>query len=380
MHLDTTAAQTAARDDTGQLERMLGGLAVTHSIYAAAKLGIADLLDAGPRTNEELAALTEVDPPSLYRLMRALASVGVFTETTPATFALTPMAERLRTGVPDSLRAWAVVTGEIVARSFGELMHSLHTGQPAFESVFEMPVFEYLEAHPETAAVFDSHQAQGGRAIHAAVARSVDFHATETIIDLGGGNGSLAGAILERNPGLRAVIFDLPHVIGRARGAADPAPTSRCKFVAGSFFEHLPPGADVYLLSRVLHDWADDQATAILSNCRRAMRSDARLLVIERIVPAGDEPHESKFMDLNMLVIAGGRERTEHEYRALLDRSGLQLDRVIDTGTAASVLEASIAKQEQPTPPRRRTPSVPSTRTRRTSTRRSRRGPPRTST
>jgi len=139
-------------------------------------------------------------------------------------------------------------------------------------------------------------------------------------------------------------------VIERARAAADPALKSRCEFVAGSFFDNVPPDGDAYLLSRVLHDWDDDQAAAILSNCRRAMRADARLLVIERIVPPGDEPHESKFMDLNMLVIAGGRERSEPEYRALLERSGLQLDTVIDTGTAVSVLEATSAEQEQPEP------------------------------
>jgi ubiquinone/menaquinone biosynthesis C-methylase UbiE len=345
MHLEDTPALAAAYDDTGRLERMLGGFAVTHSIYAAAKLGIADLLAAGPRTTEELAGLAGVHAPSLYRLLRALASVGVFTETAPATFALTPTAERLRTNVPDSLRAWAIVTAEIVARSWDDLMHSLQTGQPAFESVFGMPVFEYFQTHPETAAAFDHHQAQGGRALHAAVARSVEFGANDTVIDLGGGNGSLAGAILERHPELRAVIFDRPHVIERARAAANPALDNRCEFIAGSFFEHIPPGAGAYLLSRVLHDWDDDQAATILDNCRRAMRTDARLLVIERLVPPGDEPHESKFMDLNMLLIAGGRERTEHEYRALLERSGLRLDRVIDTGTAVSVLEATPTKQ-----------------------------------
>jgi ubiquinone/menaquinone biosynthesis C-methylase UbiE len=348
MHSNSTTALAAAHDDTGRLEQMLGGFAVTQSICAAAKLGIADLLDAGPRTTEELAALTGVDAPSLYRLLRALASVGVFTETAPRTFALTTMAERLRTDAPDSLREWAIVIGELGTRSFGELMHSLHTGQPAFESVFGMPIFEYLEAHPETAAVFDGHQSQGGRALHAAVARSLDFDANEMLVDLGGGNGSLAAAILERHPELRAVIFDLPHVIERAQATADTDPNSRCEFVAGSFFEHVPPGADAYLLSRVLHDWDDDQAASILDNCRRAMRDDARLLVIERVVPPGDEPHESKFMDLNMLVMAGGRERTESEYRALLERSGLRLDRIIDTGTAVSVLEATPAKQEQP--------------------------------
>ena len=344
MHVDSASALADMNDDTGQLEQLLGGFAITHSIYAAAKLGIADLLDDGPRTNRELARLAGVHAPSLYRLLRALASVGVFTETSPATFALTPAAQRLRTDAPDSLRAWAIVTGELVAPSWGGLMYSLQGGQPAFESVFAMPIFEYLEAHPETAALFDSHQAQGGRTLHAAVARSLDFEPDQTIIDVGGGNGSLTVAILEQHPELRTAIFDLPHVIERAQAAADPALHGRCEFLAGSFFEHVPPGADAYLLSRVLHDWDDDQAAAILDGCRRAMGTDARLLVIERIVPPGDQPHQSKFMDLNMLVVVGGRERSEPEYRALLERSGLQLDRVIDTGTAISVLEAIPAK------------------------------------
>lgn len=345
MHMQRTAALAAEHDDTGWLERMFAGFAMTHSIYAAAKLGIADLLDAGPRAVEELAGLAGVHATSLNRLLRALASAGVFTETAPGTFALTPRAERLRTGAPDSLRDWAIVTGEITAPSWGGLMHSLRTGRPAFESLSGMPLFSYFEAHPEIAAAFDGHQAQGGRALHAAVARALDFDANETIIDLGGGNGSLVAAILERHPELHAAIFDLPYLIERAQAAADRALDGRCEFIAGSFFEHVPPGADAYLLSRVLHDWDDDEAAAILDNCRRAMDTDARLLVIERIVPPGDEPHESKFMDLNMLLIAGGRERTEREYQALLERSGLQLDRVIDTGTAISVLETTAAKR-----------------------------------
>jgi hypothetical protein len=326
-------------ENTGQLEQMLSGIATAQSIYAAAKLGIADLLADGPLTAEELARLAGVDASSLYRLLRALASLGVFTETAPATFALTSTAERLKTDVPDSLRALAIFTGEIGARCWGELMHSLRTGEPTVESVLGMPIFEYFEAHPDDAAVFDRSQAQGGLALHAAVATSCDFDAIDTIVDLGGGNGSLVAAILKRHPDIRAVIFDLPHVIERARAAAQPSSSTRCEYVGGSFFDSVPPGADAYLLSRALHDWDDDDAVTILTNCRRAMRGDARLLVIERLVPPGNEPHDSKFMDLNMLVMTGGRERTEHEYRALFERSGLRLDRIIDTGSAVSVLE-----------------------------------------
>jgi hypothetical protein len=319
---------------------MLSGVALTHSIYAAARLGIADLLADGPRATEELASLTAVDPQSLYRLLRALASVGVFTEIAPATFALTSIAERLKTDAPDSLRAWAIFTGEITVPCWGELMHSLRTGHPAFESVFGRSVFEHLKTHPADAAVFDHHQAQGGLALHAAVATSYDFSAIQTIVDVGGGNGSLVAAILKRHPGVRAAIFDLPHVIERARAAAHPTLNSRCDYIGGSFFDTIPPGADAYLLSRVLHDWDDDRAATILTNCRRAMHAGARLLVMERIVPHGNEPHESKFMDLNMLIITGGRERTEHDYRALLERSGLRLTQITATQSEVSVVEA----------------------------------------
>jgi O-methyltransferase domain/Dimerisation domain len=338
----TAPTQVPTQRATGhQLEQMLAGVAMTHSIYAAAKLGIADLLTDGPRNTEELASLAAVDPPSLYRLLRALASVGVFTEIAPATFALTSIAERLKTDAPDSLRAWAIFTGEIAVRCWGELMHSLRTGHPAFESVFGRSIFEHLEAHPDDAAVFDHHQAQGGLALHAAVAAAYDFGAIHTIVDVGGGNGSLAAAILKRHPDVRAAIFDLPHVIERARAAAAAHPTqsSRCDYIGGSFFDCIPPGADAYMLSRVLHDWDDNRAATILTNCRRAMHAGARLLVIERIVPHGNEPHESKFIDLNMLIITGGRERTEHEYRALFERSGLQLAQITDTRSQVSVLE-----------------------------------------
>jgi O-methyltransferase domain len=348
MNADTRTAptQAPAQCAAGRLEQMLAGVATTHSIYAVAKLGIADLLAGGPRTTEELASLAAVDSLSLYRLLRALASVGVFAEIAPATFALTSIAERLKTDAPDSLRAWAIFTGEIAVPCWGGLMHSLRTGHPAFESVFGRSVFEYLEAHPDTAAVFDHHQAQGGLALHAAVAAAYDFGAIGTIIDVGGGNGSLVAAILKRHPGVRATIFDLPHVIERARAAAHPTLNSRCNYIGGSFFDTIPPGADAYLLSRVLHDWDDDRAGTILTNCRRAMRAGVRLLVIERIVPHGNQPHESKFMDLNMLITTGGRERTEHQYRALFERSGLRLDQITHTRSEVSVLE--VIREEDP--------------------------------
>lgn len=317
------------------IEQLLGGHAATMSLCAAAQLGIADRLASGPLGAGELAASAGVDASALYRLLRALASLGVFTEPEPGTFALTPAAERLRTGAPDSLLDAVRFTSEVSIPAWGELMHSLETGEPAFERVFGAPVFDYLQTHPDAAATFDHSQAQGGRALHAAVAAACDFAAGETIVDIGGGTGALVAAVLERNPEVLATIFDLPHVVERARAA----PSRGCDHVAGSFFDAVPPGADTYLISRVIHDWDDADATAILANCRRAMRGDARLLVVERIVPPGDEPHASKLMDLNMLVIAGGRERTTAEYRALLTDAGLRLARIIDTGTAVSVLE-----------------------------------------
>jgi hypothetical protein len=312
---------------------MINGSWVSQCLYVAAKLGLADHLVDGAATSDELAAAVQVDPAALYRILRGLASVGVLSEVEHGTFALTPLGEYLRTDVSGSLRAYATLTGEVGFRCWAEVMHSVKTGRTAFEHVFGTDLYSYLAARPDVADLFQQGVAERGRELHAAVVQAVDFVGVGTIVDVGGGKGALLAAFLEANPGARGILFDLPDVVAHAE------PIDHCELVGGDFFEEVPPGGDVYVLSRVLHDWDDGWAAILLANCRRAMGDGGRLLVVSRVVSEGDSPHESKLNDLNMLVMSGGRERTEHEFRALLERAGFRLTRVIPTSSAASVVE-----------------------------------------
>jgi hypothetical protein len=322
-------AEQAAR---ARVVEMINGSWVSQCLYVAGKLGLADLVD-GAATSDELAAAVQVDPPALYRILRGLASVGVFSEVEHGTFALTPLGECLRTNVSGSLRAYATLTGEVGFRCWAEVMHSVKTGRPAFEHVFGTDLYSYLAVRPDIAELFEHGVAERGRELHAAVVEAVDFDGVGTIVDVGGGTGALLGAFLEANPGARGILFDLPDVVAQA------GPIDRCELVSGDFFEEVPVGGDVYVLSRVVHDWDDRRAAILLANCRRAMGDGGRLLVVSRVVPDGDGPHESKLNDLNMLVMRGGRERNEDEFRTLLERAGFRLARVIPTSSAVSVVE-----------------------------------------
>jgi len=324
--------------DAGQAARarvveMINGSWVSQCVYVAAKLGLADLVD-GATTSDELAASVQVDPDALYRILRGLASVGVFCEVEHRTFALAPLGECLRTDVSGSLRAYATLTGEVGFRCWAEVMYSVKTGRPAFEHVFGTDLYSYLAARPDFAELFEYGVAERGRELHAAVVEAVDLDGVGTIVDVGGGKGALLSAFLEANPSARGILFDRPDVIAQA------GPIDRCELVGGDFFEEVPVGGDVYVLSRVVHDWDDRRAAILLANCRRAMGDGGRLLVVSRVVPDGDGPHESKLNDLNMLVMRGGRERNEDEFRTLLGRAGFGLARVIPTSSAVSVVEA----------------------------------------
>jgi hypothetical protein len=312
---------------------MINASWVPQCLYVTAKLGLADLLVDGAATSDELAAAVQVDPPALYRVLRGLASVGVFSEVEHGTFALAPLGECLRTDVGGSLRAYATLTGEVGFRCWAEVMHSVKTGRPAFEHVFGTDLYSYLAARPDVAELFQQGVTERGRELHAAVVEVVDFDGVATIVDVGGGMGALLAAFLEANPGARGILFDLPDVVAHA-GSID-----RCELVGGDFFEGVPAGGDVYVLSRVLHDWDDGRAAILLANCRRAMGDGGRLLIVSRVVSEGDSPDESKLNDLNMLVIGGGRERTQDEFRTLLEQAGFRLTRVISTSSAVSVIE-----------------------------------------
>lgn len=323
-----------------QMSGMLMGYWISQALYVAAKLGLADLVAAHPRTANDLAAQTGMHARSLYRLLRALASVDVFAEREEGRFELTPLAELLRSDVPGSQRALAIMMGEEHYYVWGDLIHSIQTGEPAFDKIYGMPCFDFLAHSPAKAQIFDEAMV----AIHgretAAMLDTYDFSQVGVLCDVGGGNGSLLLAVLERYPKLQGMLYDLPHVVERAKShIKSHAAGARCEAIGGSFFERVPEGADAYLMRHIIHDWNDEKAGLILRNCASAMRDEARLLLVESVIPPGNELCWPKFLDLNMLAIPGGQERTEAEYRRLLESSGLRLTRIQPTGGGIDVIE-----------------------------------------
>jgi len=323
------------------LHQMINGYWATQTIYVAAKLGIADLLDNRPQGIQALAESTETHAASLYRLMRALAGLGVVMQNEDGDYETTALGRCLVTGSPGALRARAILNGEEWYAAWGGLLRSVRTGETAFDHLVGRSFFDHLAANPEGAAVFNEAMASSTEGAAKAVADSYDFSGVKTIVDVGGGTGAFLAGILQTNPQARGVLFDQPNVVASARGLLESAGVAdRCDVVGGDFFEAVPGGGDVYILSWIIHDWDDERSTAILKNCRRAMAHDARLLVVEQVIPPGNEPSPSKLYDLHMLVLSGGCERREDEYKALLTTSDLRLARVIPTGVPRSVIEA----------------------------------------
>lgn len=331
----------ASRDE---LTRLMSGYWHTQAIYVAAKLGIADLLADGPRSADELAGPTGTLPRPLYRLLRALAGLGIFAEDDLGRFSLTALAEGLRSDVPGSVRSLAIMRGEWQYESWGQLLHSVRTGRSGFEKVHGMRLFDWLSEHPEKGRLFDDAMTGVHGRETAAMLRAYDFSGVGALADVGGGNGEVLSSVLKQYPKMNGILFDLPAVIERAARNIEAAGLAgRCRVVAGDFFTSVPAGADVYLLRHIIHDWDDELSIAILLQCRQAMGEQGRLLVVEGVVPTGNEPSLSKFFDLAMMVLPGGMERTEAEYRSLLGTAGFRLTRIVPTDTWVSVIEASPA-------------------------------------
>src|SRR5918998_3585054 len=327
-----SAGKLSPRDT---LLRMTNGYQVSQALHVAATLGISDLLDDGPRSADELAEATQTHAPTLYRLLRALASVGVFAEETDGRFGLTPLAEHLRTDVPGSLRAWAMLIGQpSFWASWGHLLHSVRTGEPAFPHLHGTNVWEHRAAHPEEGEIFDAAMTGLSAPVAEAVAQSYDFSNISVLVDVGGGEGGLLATILAANPTLRGVLYDLPHVVAAAGALLERAGVAdRCEVVGGSFFETVPEGADAFLLKSIIHDWDDAAAIEILRTCRAPMADTGRLLVVEPVIRPGNEPDPAKFSDLNMLVMLGGRERTADDFEKLYAEAGFRLADVVRTGS-----------------------------------------------
>ncbi len=277
---------------------------------------------------------------SLFRLLRALASLGVFAEEPGQRFALTPAAEPLRRDIPGSQWAMAVMMGEEHYRAWGELLYSVRTGKVAFDKVYGQPVFEYLSQNPEQAAIFDKAMTGVHGRETSAMVDAYDFSSFKAIADIGGGNGSTLCGILKRLPALHGTLFDLPGVIERAGASVEAAGLGdRVHLVAGSFFESVPSGVDAYVLRHIIHDWDEEKALRILANVRQAISDEGRLLVVESVIPPGNEPFFGKLLDITMLVSPGGQERTADEYGDLFGRAGFRLTRIVPTSTEVSVIE-----------------------------------------
>jgi hypothetical protein len=331
--------------DFAQLMGIVVGFQRSRALAVATELGIADLLRNGPLPVEDIAQATRTHEPTLYRVLRALASIGVFHEDGARRFSLTPMGDLLRSDAPVSVGPIARFFGRDYHWTvWGHLLHSVRTGENTSRAVLGTDVWTYRERHPEENDIFNAAMAALSRAGAPLEIAAYDFGRHRTIADIAGGTGALLAAILRRQPDSRGILFDQPHVVAGARAILDRAGVAdRVRIEAGSFFERVPSGADAYVMRRILHDWPDAEAVTILRCCRAAMRPDARLLLIEGVVGPPNEDPQSKFLDLVMLVSAGGRERTEAEWRALLAEGGFHLCQVHPAGPTSAVIEASPA-------------------------------------
>ncbi|MEU0743267.1 methyltransferase [Streptomyces sp. NPDC006134] len=315
------------------------------AVSAAAELGLADALASGPRSVRDLAEATEAHAPSLYRLLRACADIGLFDEHDDQVFALTELGETLRDDSPVSLRNFAVWTGLPAERyAWAGLAGAVRTGQPAFPEVLGKSVWDYMQDHPDVLTVFDKAMTELSRQIIGPVVAAYGFGGFGTVVDVGGGRGALLAAVLAANPEARGILYDRPEVIARAGGPLREAGVDdRAQLIGGDFFDGVPRGGDAYVLSNIIHDWDDELSRRILAHCRDALPGDGRVLLVEAVVPDRPRPTPTvSLMDLDMLAVAGGRQRTAAEFEALLRTAGLRLERIVPGGHC-SVVEASRA-------------------------------------
>jgi hypothetical protein len=323
------------------LRRLSAGYWISQSLYAVAALGVADHLQDSPKSLRRLARVVGANPRALYRVMRALTGLGVFGESSPGYFSLCEAGKLLVRDAPGSLRALALWNGGITYRAWGDVVRSVQSGEPALPRVLGESLFQHLEGHPETAGVF--HKAMAGLAAHtaSAVVDACSFAESRVVVDVGGGSGALLATILQSDPRVRGAVFDAPSALRPAKKQlAEAGVLDRCDLLEGDFFEAVPRGGDTYILSSILHDWPDRDCLRILRNCRAAVPEGGRLLIVETVIMPDDEFCFTDLLDLQMLVVTGGRERTFDGYRRLLVRTGFRVSQTIRTRSAESVLEA----------------------------------------
>jgi len=320
------------------LQQIAGGYCLPRCLHVVADLGVADALDDTPRTAADLAAAVGAHPDALSRVLRLLAAHGVF-EMQGDQFSHSPASRLLRTDHPQSMRAFAQMFSlPVFWATFEALDHSVRTGLPAAAKVFPEGFWAYLAQHPEAGRVFNGSMVAKAHGTSAGILAAYDFSGFDLIGDIGGGSGHLLRAVLDAEPSARGVLFDLPHVIEEAQGLASERLTLR----AGDFFRDALPSCDAYLLMEIIHDWGDEESVAILRSVRAAAPPHAKVLLIETIVPDDPGPDWSKMLDIHMLALLGGRQRTRQEYEMLLNRSGFHFEREIDTGAGISILEVDI--------------------------------------
>jgi len=334
-----------APDAMALLQELNTHALLLRSLSALAEYGIADRLAPGPRTAAELAAGAKLDADVLYRVLRFTASCGIFREDAEHRFHLTPLAEALRTEARGSIRdrlrrPWQ----DILWRSYERLPDMVRTGENAFALAHGESFFDYLAVRPEMNAMFDRSMARLSSVENSVIAAAYPFGRYGWVVDVGGGQGGLLAAVLEQHPAVHGVLYDQPQVIAAPEALAAGKFTGRWEAVAGDFFRTVPPGGDLYVLKRIVHDWDDDRALAILRNCREALRGDGRLVVVDALMQAGNEPDHNKFMDVNIMALMSGRERTEQEFRRLFGEAGLVVERVapLPAPTTLSIIEARL--------------------------------------
>ena len=320
--------------------QLLNGAHVAGAVSCLAQLGIPDLVESGPRSAEELARETKTNAHALYRLMRATACVGVLAEGPEGTFSETPMSAVLRSNANPSLRALAIMGGrEWHGRGWSRLEHCVRTGEQALDQIYGMPIFEYLTQHPGEGQIF--HDTMTGLSMidGPAVAAAYSFDGIHSIVDVGGGHGLLLATILAKNPHMRGTLYEVPHVVDGARNGPLTPVMDRCTLTSGDMFSSVPAGADAYIMKHIIHDWPDDVCIGILTACRKGVNPGGKLLVVDNVILPGNDFSPSKFLDLQMLIFPGGRERTEKQFRDLFTAAGWKLSRVIPTAAADSIVE-----------------------------------------
>ncbi len=321
--------------------QLMTGAYVAGAVSCLAQLGIPDLIEAAPKSAEELARQIGADSQALYRLMRSTACVGVLSEGPDGKFSQTPMSKVLRSNATPSLRAFAIMGGrEWHGRGWSHLEYCVRTGRQALDQIYGAPIFEFLKQHPEEAQIFNDAMTELTMIDGPAVAEAYNFEGIRSIVDVGGGHGLLLATILERNPHLRGTLYEVPHVVEGARNGPLNRVMERCTLASGDMLSSVPAGADAYIMKHIIHDWPDERCIQILKACRKGVNAGGRLLVVDSVIQPGNEFSPAKFLDLQMLIFPSGCERTEKQFRDLVAAAGWQLSRIIPTAASDSIVEA----------------------------------------